>query len=187
QFADKILINGKIITIDENFSMAEAIAIKGDKIIAVGSNRKINQYSNKTTEVIDAKGKTVIPGLIDAHCHPEHASLSELEGEIPDVHTIEELLLWIVTQASLKKEGEWIIFPKMFYTRLTDLRQPSLAELDRAAPNNPVFLNGSYGGMINTMAMKTSGITESLLHEGLIKDKASGKLTGFIRRSAFPL
>lgn len=187
QFADKILINGKIITIDENFSIAEAIAIKGDKIIAVGSNREINHYSNKTTEVIDAKGKTVIPGLIDAHCHPEHASLSELEGEIPDVHTIEELLLWIVTQAGVKKEGDWIVFPKMFYTRLTDMRQPSLAELDRAAPNNPVFLNGSYGGMINTMAMKTSGITENLLHEGLIKDKVSGKLTGFIRRSAFPL
>jgi len=187
QIADTILINGKVITVDNNFSLVEAIAIKGDKIIAVGTNSEIEKYSNAGTKVIDVKGKAVIPGIIDAHCHPEDASISELEGEIPDVHKIQELLVWIKSQASSKKKGEWIVFPSMFYTRLGDMRQPLLAELDQAAPNNPVFLDGSYGGMINTSAMKASGITEETIHEGLVRDEKSGKLTGLIKYAAFKL
>ncbi|NOY95553.1 MAG: amidohydrolase [Chlorobi bacterium] len=185
--ADTIFINGKIITVDENFSIAEAVAIKGDKIIAVGSNDEIKKYAGSHTQVIDAEGRTIVPGLIDAHCHPESASLSELEEEIPDVHTIAGLMDWIKLQAVSKKDGEWIVFPKMFYTRLRDLRQPTLDELDQAAPNHPVFLNGSFGGMVNSAAMKASAITDETVHKGLIKDKGTGKLTGFIRASAFSL
>jgi len=73
-----------------------------------------------------------------------------LEGEIPDLRTVTELLDWIKNQAAAKEQHEWIIHPKLFFTRLKELRQPSLAELDKVAPNNPVFLNGSFGGMINS-------------------------------------
>ena len=187
QIADTILTNGKIITVNKDFSIAEAIAIKEGKIIAVGSNKEINEFLDTDTKVIDAKGRTVIPGLIDAHCHPENASLSELDGEIPDVHSVAELLSWIRSQVELKNKGEWIVFKRMFYTRLIDLRQPSLAELDSVAPENPVFLNGSYGAMVNTSAFRVSGITEKTINEGLLKDKESGKLTGFVRASAFKL
>ena len=90
--ADLILLNGKIITVDKNFTIAEAVAINKDKIIAVGSNKEIRKLANKQTKIIDLEGKTVIPGLIDAHAHPELASVSELDQEIPDVHTIGELL-----------------------------------------------------------------------------------------------
>ncbi|MFN2396945.1 MAG: amidohydrolase family protein, partial [Bacteroidales bacterium] len=158
--ADIVLINGTVITVDKDFSIAEAIAIKNDKILAVGSNKEINKLTNAKTRKIDLKGKTVIPGLIDSHCHPEIASVSELHGKVPDVHTISELLEWIKTQAGAKKKGEWIIFNRMFYTRLNEMRPPSLYELDSVAPNNPVFLNGSYGGMINTSAMVVSEINE---------------------------
>lgn len=185
--ADIVLINGTVITVDKDFSIAEAIAIKNDKILAVGSNKEINKLTNAKTILIDLKGKTVIPGLIDSHCHPEIASVSELYEEVPDVHTIAELLEWIKTQAGAKKKGEWIIFNRMFYTRLNEMRPPSLYELDSVAPNNPVFLNGSYGGMINTSAMVVSEINEKLENKGLIKDKETGKLTGFIRNSAFKL
>lgn len=187
QIADTIFIHGKIITVDKNFTVAEALAIKADKIIAVGATREIEHFAGSQTRVIDLKGKTIIPGLIDAHCHPELASVSELDGEIPDVHTIRELLEWIKGQATSKQKDEWIIFDKMFYTRLDDLRQPTLAELDEAAPNNPVFLNGSFGGMINSAAMKVSNITKETRNEGLIKNKGTGDLTGFIRASAFKL
>jgi predicted amidohydrolase YtcJ len=163
------------------------VAIKEDKIIAVGSNSDIRKLADRQSEIIDAKGKTVIPGLNDAHLHPEMASLSEIEETIPDVHTISELLEWINSQAKSKPEGEWIIFPKMFFTRLIDLRQPRLSELDSVAPLHPVFLNGSYGGMINSAAMKVSGIDKNIGHRGILKDKESGKLTGFIRASAFGL
>lgn len=185
--ADLIIVNGKILTLDPQFTMAEAVAIKDDKILAVGSNSDIRKLADRQTEIIDAAGKTVIPGLIDAHLHPEMASLSELEETIPDVHTITELLDWIKGQTITKPEGEWIIFPKMFFTRLIELRQLRLSELDSVAPRHPVFLNGSYGGMINSTAMKLSGIDKNTLHKGFLKDKESGNLTGFIRASAFGL
>ncbi|KPL12175.1 MAG: hypothetical protein AMS26_18545 [Bacteroides sp. SM23_62] len=184
---DMIIINGKVLTVDAQFSIAEAVAIKEDKILAVGSNSDIRKMADSLTEIIDAAGKTVIPGLIDAHLHPEMASISEIDEEIPDVHSISELLDWIKGQARTKQEGEWIIFPKMFFTRLIDLRQPRLSELDSAAPSHPVFLNGSYGGMINSAAMSVSGIDENTAHRGILRDEITGKLTGFIRASAFGL
>ena len=184
---DMIIINGKILTVDEQFTITEAVAIKDDKIIAVGTNNQIRKLAGRQCKTIDAAGKTVIPGLIDAHLHPEMASISEIEETIPDVHTIQELLDWIKGQATIKQEGEWIFHPKMFFTRLIDLRQPRLSELDSAAPSHPVFLNGSFGGMINSAAMKLSGIDVNTVHKGILKDKESGNLTGFIRASAFGL
>ena len=151
---DLILFNGKIVTVDRNFLIVEAVAIKKDKIVAVGLNKDIRKLTGKNTKIIDLEGRTVIPGLTDAHAHPESAAVSELHQEIPDVHTIRELLNWIKTQAIKKKQGEWIIFPKLFFTRLKELRQPTLTELDSVAPNNPVFLDGSFGGMINSAAMQ---------------------------------
>ena len=185
--ADMIITNGKILTVDAQSTIAEALAIKEDKIIAVGTNREILKLADGHSKVIDAGGKTVIPGLIDAHLHPEMASLSEIEETIPDVHSIDELLDWIRSQVETKEEGEWIIFSKMFFTRLTDLRQPRLSELDSVAPLHPVFLNGSFGGMINSAAMQISGINEKTVHQGILRDKKTGKPSGYIRASAFPL
>jgi predicted amidohydrolase YtcJ len=185
--ADMIIYNGKILTLDEHSTRAEAMAIKGDEIIAVGTNREIKKLADGHSRMIDAAGKTVVPGIIDAHLHPETAALSEIEESIPDVHSIDELLNWIRNQAEAKAEGEWIIFSKMFYTRLTDLRQPRLSELDSAAPRHPVFLNGSFGGMINSAAMAVSGINEQTVHKGVIRSEKTGKPSGFIRASAFSL
>jgi len=187
QSADIILYNGKIITVDHNFSIAEALAISDGKIVAVGTNRQIKRYASSKTETIDLKRKTVIPGLIDSHLHPESASLSELEEEIPDIHTLEQLLTWIQAQTVIKQDGQWIIIPKFFSTRLIELRQPTLTELDIAAPANPVFLNGSFGGMVNSAAMRLSGITDKTDHRGIIKDTETGFPTGFIQASAFNL
>ena len=185
--ADIILINGKIVTVDSNFTIAEALAISGDTIIAVGTNNTILKLSGDETRIIDLHGKTVIPGLIDSHLHPEQASVSEIYDEIPDVQTINQLLDWIKSQTAKKTQGEWIIFPKFFSTRLIEMRQPGLNELDQSAPSNPVFLNGSFGGMINSAAMKLSDITSKTDHPGIIKDSKTGLPTGFIRASAFNL
>jgi len=184
-YADMVLINGKVVTVDSVFTIANAIAISEGKIVAVGTNSQIRKHTGRTTEIIDLKGRTVIPGLNDSHLHPEMASLSELEDEIPDVHTIDQLLSWIGMQAKKKEKGEWIRFKAFFSTRLIEMRQPTLAELDSAAPNHPVFLDGSFGGMINSAAMRLSGITNKSGGAGIIKDKTTGKPTGFIRASAF--
>ncbi|MCW3107802.1 MAG: Exoenzyme regulatory protein AepA precursor, partial [Segetibacter sp.] len=186
-YADLILLNGKIVTVDKHFTIAKAVAIRQDKIIAVGSDNEIRKFAGSKTKVIDLAGRTVVPGLIDFHAHPDGAAVSELDQQIPDVHTIPELLDWIKDQASIKKQGEWIIHPKLFFTRLKELRQPSLAELDSVAPHHPVFLNGSYGGMINSAAIQASAITTETQNPGIVRDKKTGLLTGFIRASAFKL
>src|SRR5438128_2699220 len=96
--ADLILYNGKIVTVDSDFSIYSAVAIKGDIILATGSDGEIKKLRGKNTRLINLQGKTVIPGLTDAHAHPESASVSELSEDIPDVHSINELLSWIQTQ-----------------------------------------------------------------------------------------
>lgn len=184
--ADTILYHGKILTVDSAFTIAEAVAVKDGEILGVGSDEEILDLRGDLTEMIDLDGRTVIPGLIEGHAHPIAASQSELADSIPVVKTIAELLQWIRQQAGLKQEGEWIIHPKFFITRLDDMRQISLAELDSVAPDNPVFLNGSYGGMVNTKALIISDMMRSDA-PGILKDERSGKPNGLIRRSAFKL
>jgi predicted amidohydrolase YtcJ len=185
--ADLVILNGKIITVDNEFTITEALAVKEDRIVAVGAGKAIKKRIGQQTKVIDAEGRAVIPGLTDAHLHPEQASVSELRSEIPHVETIDELLQWIRQQTEVKSKGEWIIFPKFFYTRLKDLGPPSLEELDEAAPHNPVFLDGSYGGVINSSAMQVSEITKNAEHSGILKDRQTGLPNGIIKRSAFAL
>src|SRR5215203_120056 len=86
-----------------------------------------------------------------------------------------------------KKKRRMDCISQVIFHRLKELRQPSLRELDSVAPNHPVFLNGSYGGMINSAAMRVSGITATTADSGIIRDKKTGSLTGFIRSSAFKL
>ncbi len=185
--ADLILLNGKIITVNGNFEICGGVAIAGNKIVATGTTGEMRKMAGTGTKIIDLHGKSVIPGLIDSHLHPESASVSELEEEIPDVHSIAQLLGWIRKSAESRPAGSWIIMPKFFPTRLIEMRQPTLAELDSASPSHPVFLNGSFGGMINSTAMRVSGITPATVHKGILKDPKTGSPTGFIRSSAFGL
>ncbi len=185
--ADVVLINGKVITVDRNFSIAQAVAIKDGRILAAGSDEDIKKFTDKSTRIIDLKGHAVIPGIIDGHLHPFQAAQSELFEEIPDVHTVNELLNWVHSEAQNKKPGEWIIFPKFFATRLIEMRPPTLAELDSVAPRNPVFLNGSFGGMVNSSAFKYSDITDFPAYKSILKDKKTGQPNGLITGAAFKL
>jgi predicted amidohydrolase YtcJ len=184
--ADLILLNGKVITVDEDFSIAEAVAIKDGKFLAVGTTADMRAFRGDSTSVIDLQGRTVIPGLIEGHAHPIGASQSELIEPIPDVHTISDVLHWIGDQASVKTKGEWIIHPKFFITRMSDMRQITRRELDSVAPRNPVFLDGSYGGLVNSRALEVSHLLHSK-HPGILRDDKTGEAIGLIRRSAFPL
>lgn len=186
QHADLILTNGKIITVDSSFSIAEAVAIKDGKFIEVGDKETVLMHAGDSTEIVDLGGRVVIPGLNEGHAHPIASSQSEYEEPIPDVHTIDDVVKWVQQQASVKNDGEWIIHPKFFITRLRDMQQITKKQLDAAAPDNPVFLNGSYGGVINTRALAASDMTH-VNHPGVLKDERTGQPTGIILRSAFPL
>jgi len=187
QTADSIYYNGKIVTVDSASSIFRAVAVRGERFLAVGSNEEIGRLAGPQTKKINLEGRTVIPGLIEAHAHPERASLSEMEGPLPNPRTVKECLDWIRGQARVKPPGEWIIHPKLFPTRLLELRPPTLEELDKAAPENPVFLNGSYGGSINSAAMRVSGITQRTTHPGLLRDPETGRLNGKLRFTALHL
>lgn len=184
--AETILMNGKIITVDSTFSIAEAIAISNGTILKVGNNETIRKMAGDSTKIIDLRGHSVIPGLIDNHVHPIEASQSEFFEPIPDVHTIEDVLKWVSDQASTKADNEWIIHPKFFITRINDMRQLTKKELDSVAPENPVFLDGSFGGIINSKAIAVSHLRDSN-HPGILRDEKTGVPTGVILRSAFPL
>lgn len=186
EHADLILINGRIITVDKDFSIAEAVAVRDGRILQVGSNETISELTGDSTKVIDLKSHCLIPGLNEGHAHPIAASQSEYFAPIPDVHSVADLLTWVREQAASKAENEWIIHPKFFITRLSDMRQITKEELDAAAPRNPVFLNGSYGGLINSRALELSGMMQAM-HAGILRDDRTGRPTGIIRRSAFDL
>jgi len=184
---DIVCLNAKVVTLGSSTtSVAQAFAISGGRFVAVGSDKEVLALAGPRTRKLDLAGRMVVPGLIEAHAHPDSAAVSELDGEIPDAASIPALLAWVEKQAKSKPKGAWIIHPKMFPTRLAEMRQPTLSELDAAAPDHPVFLNGSYGGVINSAAMKASVITAATEEPGILKD-SNGQPNGIIRYTAFPL
>jgi predicted amidohydrolase YtcJ len=187
QEPDLVLINGKVVTLDTAFTIANAIAIKGDIILAVGGNKDIKALAGTATKIIDLEGKCVIPGLIDAHTHLDGAALSELHQTIPAVTNVGDVLNAVSEKTKTLPPGDWIEIPKLFSTRLTELRWPSRKELDEVAPNHPVFLDGSFAAMVNSYALNISGITRNTQHEGVLMDDLNGEPTGVIRHSAFDL
>ena len=163
--ADIVLVNGKVLTVDANFSTKQAVAIRGERILSVGSSARIRRLADPRTQVIDLGGRTLVPGLIDNHVHfIRHALRWEHEARIDGVSSREKALSIIADKAKSMKPGEWVLViggwsPDQFRDK------PGLftkAELDEAAPNNPVFIQQSYRLMIlNSLALRKAGIDES--------------------------
>ena len=184
--ADLVIQHAKVLTVDAKFAIAEAIAVKGDRILAVGSDADIGKRVGPKTTVIDAKGKTVMPGLYDSHTHPLGAATSEFDEELPNLKSLEDEFAYIRKKASELPEGEWIVLRFAFPTRFKEARFPTLAELDAAAPKHPVLHNAGPASMVNTMALKVSKVTKDTPNPAngvLVKDPKSGELTGMLRNS----
>lgn len=186
ELANLLFTNGKILTVDANFSSAEAMAVKGNRILAVGKLRDISKHTNKITRVIDLKGATVLPGLIDSHVHSTGASMYEFEHPVPDMNSIPDVLAHIKERVAKAKDGEWITLSQVFITRLKERRFPTRAELDLVAPNHPVYFRTGPDAAVNSKALELSGIgPEFKLPEGssarVERDPTTGKLTGIIR------
>jgi len=132
--ADLILHNGKVVTVDKQATVAEAIAVEGGKIVAVGKNAAVLKLKSAQTQVIDLAGKTLLPGLIDSHVHPTGAAMHEFDHTLPDMETIADVLEYIKGRAKVQPEGTWISMRQVFITRLKEQRYPTRAEMDAAAP-----------------------------------------------------
>jgi predicted amidohydrolase YtcJ len=129
--ADLIVYNGKIVTVDSDFSIHQAMAIKGNRIVGVGSNEDILRLKSSRTEMLDVGGKMVLPGLIDTHVHPCEACMTEFDHPIPQMDSIQDVLDYIKMRAGILEDGQWIIVEQVFITRLREQRYPTKEELDR--------------------------------------------------------
>jgi predicted amidohydrolase YtcJ len=179
--ADLVLKNGKIITVDRDFSVAQAVAIGGDKIIAVGSDGAIAAHITPTTRVVDLNGKTVMPGLIDGHAHMDREGLKGVYPSLGRVRSIADIQQRIAELARATPRGEWIVTmpigdePYYFDVPgiLAEKRWPTRQELDDAAPDHPVFIRSIWGFWRHSLPLVACANTEALRRAGITRDTVS--------------
>ena len=180
--SDLILHSGKIITVDATFAIAEAVAVKDGRIVAVGRTADVlARERGPKTQVIDLKGQTVLPGLTDTHMHPLGAALSEHNTPFAVLRSFADIRNYIREQAARTPKGEWIQVPKTFPGRLAEMRMPDRAVLD-AATDHPVFYDASYASSVNSYVLKMSGITKDTADppgSRIVKD-AKGEPNGIL-------
>ncbi len=157
QAADQIYTNGQIVTVDPAFSIQQAFAVSGDRILAVGSNNEVHAVRGPKTQVIDLGGKMVLPGLIDSHTHPTGASLTEFDHPIPEMETIQDVLDYIRARAEALGPGEWVVVRQVFITRLKERRYPTREPNSTAvAPENPVLFSTGPDASLNSLGPSDS-------------------------------
>lgn len=183
---DAVYLGGKVITVDNAFAIREAFAVQDGRIVAVGDNATIRALArNGVTKVHELRGRSVMPGLIDSHVHATSASMTEFEHPIPDMETIADVLAFIRERAKVVPEGEWISLSQIFITRLREMRFPTRAELDAVAPKHPVAFHTGPDVMVNSLALKLSGIDRNFEvkdgREGYMEKDAAGEPTGVLR------
>lgn len=187
EIADSVYINGNIYTMDTDQPKASALAVKGQKLIFVGSDTYIKDYIGKNTKVTDLKGKTVIPGLMEGHMH-----LPSLGENLLKVDAFwkpkAEIIAAVKAEAAKVKPGEWITGFGWNNTIWDDKAYPTKEDLDAAAPNNPVVMERTDGHMIwvNSKALELAGITKDSKDPqgGEILRDASGNPTGCLTDTA---
>jgi predicted amidohydrolase YtcJ len=206
--ADLILSNAKVITVDRDFTIAQAIAIAGDRILAVGRNDTMAAHTAPETRVVDLKDRTVTPGLIDGHAHMDREGLKSVYPALGPVRSIRDIQDRIAELARATPRGEWIVTMPIgnppYYFDVPDIlaekRWPTRQELDAAAPNNPVFIRSIWGFWRHSLPLVSIANTEALRRAGITRDtvspvasltierKGAGEPTGvFVEREMQPL
>jgi len=195
---DLVIINGKIITTDAKFSIAQAVAVKDGKIVAVGASEKIKTLAGKRTKTIDLRGKTMLPGINDTHCHISDWALSRpplmLDVRFPLVKSVADIVKMVAQKAGKTKPGEWILGEGWDEGYLAECledsnRKPSKEDLDKVALNSPVVLT-EYSGhrsWVNSRALAMAGITRDTPNPvggEIKKDPTTGEPTGLLYEKA---
>ena len=184
--ADLILYHGRIVTVDNRFSIQEAVAIRDGRILQAGKDSAVLKLKGASTELVDLNGRMVLPGLMDSHTHPTGASMTEFDHPIPDMESIRDVLAYMAGRARVVKPGDWIVLQQVFITRLREQRYPTRAELDAVAPEHPVVFRTGPDASLNSLALKLSGIDHNFkVSDGgagfVEKDPKTGEPTGILR------
>jgi predicted amidohydrolase YtcJ len=197
-----VLVNGRILTLDPRRPVVSALAVAGGRIAATGGRQEVERRRDRHTRVIDLRGATVIPGLVDAHAHLDREGLKLIYPSLARCRSIADIQRLIRTHAANRKPGEWIVTMPVgappFYQGvpdcLADRRWPTRADLDAAAPDHPVYIRGIWGywnrppvySVANSRALALAGIArETSPPPGveIVKDAAGQPTGGFVEHN----
>ena len=158
---DVVLVNGNVQTMDDDLPSAQAFAVKDGRFVAIGTNDDIRNLATSETEVIDAEGRMVTPGFIDAHSHPASGGVREITSVNLDVRSIDAIKERIRERAAKTPPGEWVLGFKYDDTKVREGRQINRKDLDEAAPNHPVYVShrGGHVYWFNSKAAEVAGVT----------------------------
>lgn len=183
--ADIILRNATIYTLNERTPRAQAVAIRADRILFVGSNADAERYAGPSTRVIDLGGATVVPGLTDSHYHLSGVGLREMTLNLEGTTSLDEFLAKVKARVATAKPGEWVTGRGWIETFWKPQQFPTRHDLDKVSPDNPVYLVRADGhaGVANSAALKVAGITKDTPNPfggEIMKDKQTGEPTGML-------
>jgi predicted amidohydrolase YtcJ len=197
---DLVMFNGNIITVDGNFSIAEAVAVKGGKIIGVGSNTDIKKLTGENTSVMDLNGATVLPGINDAHCHLNGFGLErppmQLELGYPTIKSIADMKRAATARIAEVGPGKWVSgwgWDRGFLeeTKGDPDHWPTRYDLDPISPDNPIAFTEFSGHVLlaNSKALEIAGIDKNSPQpqQGFIQKDANGEPTGILFEMTFPV
>jgi predicted amidohydrolase YtcJ len=202
--ADSVFINGKIVTVDAGFSIAESVAVTNGTFSYVGSNDGIDEYIGPETAIIDLNGNTVVPGFIDSHAHMDREGLKFILPSMHGVRSIDDVLAVIKEEVRKSQPGEWIVtMPIGDYPyfadgsdSLAERRYPTRRDLDQVAPDNPVYIKGIWYywsgkspivSIANSSALRLAGIDKDSVppHDRIeiVEDPETGEPNGIFKET----
>jgi predicted amidohydrolase YtcJ len=194
QPADLVITDGRIVTVDDGMPEAQAVAVRGDRIVELGSRDAIQRYVGASTQVVDAGGRLVIPGFIESHGHFTGVGESQLVLKLAPARSWDEIVAMVEAAAKSAKPGQWIYGRGWHQEKWSSPPAPNVegfpteASLSKVSPNNPVLLTHASGhaSFANALAMKLSGITRTTKNPdgGEILRDAKGNPTGLLRETA---
>lgn len=193
-YADTAFVNGKVITVNESNEIVSAVGTYNKEILYVGNDEGIKKYIGEKTKVIDLHGRTLMPGFVEAHSHFMLTSILLNDTVIPIDYkmcrSIKEIKEKIRSALLKKKPGEWIVLQGYDQNKLEEMRHPTYADLDEAAPENPVWCVRAdlHTGVCNSLAMKRAGWTKESakdFQKGELDLDEKGELTGLVKEEGF--
>ncbi|HDZ25954.1 MAG TPA: amidohydrolase [Candidatus Aminicenantes bacterium] len=192
EMADLVLLNGTVWTVNPDQPWAEAVALKGDKILEASSSEEIKKMIGNNTQVIDLKGDLVLPGFIDSHTHFLHGGFSLLSIRLRDAESREEFITRIDDKAKEIGKGVWILDGDWDHQSFDPPELPRKEWIDPVTRHNPVCVNRHDGHMvlINSLALKLAGITKNTptpVGGEILKDPETGEPTGILKDAAMNL
>jgi hypothetical protein len=190
-----ILVNGRVHTMDDDRSRADAVAIGDGRIVAVGDAEEVRARAARAARVVDLAGATVIPGLIDAHNHLLSTGLMLTQIQLYDCRSIGEIVARVAARVAETAAGRWIVGRGWDESLLAERRHPTRADLDAVAPNHPVVLHRVWNKLVcNSAALRAAGITAAtpdppadVAYAGGFERDGAGEPTGLFGRRPLEL